>query len=108
MENLGSSRGNPSLKVVREDLKNPRKLDEIVKEHNLIFHLAANPEMRVGQTAPKVHFEENVLVTFNLRARAFLILAFPEVHIRFNVSSSDLTLSALCLKREYLLENLMK
>ena len=54
------------MKVVREDLKNPRQLDKIVAEHDLIFHLAANPEVRVGQTEPKVHFEENVLVTFNL------------------------------------------
>jgi UDP-glucose 4-epimerase len=66
MENLACLTGNSSLKVVREDLKNPRKLDKIVKAHDLIFHLAANPEVRVGQTTPKVHFEENVLVTFNL------------------------------------------
>jgi UDP-glucose 4-epimerase len=66
MKNLASLTGNSSLKVVREDLKNPRKLDKIVKKHDLIFHLAANPEVRVGQTAPKVHFEENVLATFNL------------------------------------------
>jgi UDP-glucose 4-epimerase len=66
MENLGRLTRNSCLKVVREDLKNPRKLDKIVNEHDLIFHLAANPEVRVGQTAPKVHFEENVLVTFNL------------------------------------------
>ncbi len=66
VENIRHLTKNSSLKVVREDLKNPRKLDEIVKEHDLIFHLAANPEVRVGQTAPRVHFEENVLVTFNL------------------------------------------
>jgi UDP-glucose 4-epimerase len=66
MENLGRLTESSSLKVVSEDLKTPRKLDKIVKESVLIFHLAANPEVRVGQTAPKVHFEENVLVTFNL------------------------------------------
>ena len=66
MENLGRLTESSSLKVVSEDLKTPRKLDKIVKENVLIFHLAANPEVRVGQTAPKVHFEENVLVTFNL------------------------------------------
>ena len=66
MENIQRLVKNSCLKVVREDLKNPRKLDKIVKEHDLIFHLAANPEVRVGQTVPKVHFEENVLVTFNL------------------------------------------
>ena len=66
IQNIRHLTKNPSLRVVREDLKNPRKLAKIVKEHDLIFHLAANPEVRVGQTAPKVHFEENVLATFNL------------------------------------------
>jgi len=66
MENLVSLTGNSCLKVVREDLKNPRKIDKIVKGHELIFHLAANPEVRVGQTAPNIHFEENILATFDL------------------------------------------
>jgi UDP-glucose 4-epimerase len=66
MENIRHLVRNPSLKVVREDLKSPRQLDRIVGDHDLIFHLAANPEVRVGQTEPRVHFEENVVVTFNL------------------------------------------
>jgi UDP-glucose 4-epimerase len=66
MKNIQPLVKNSSLKVVREDLKKPEKLDDIVAEHDLIFHLAANPEVRVGQTEPKVHFQENVLVTFNL------------------------------------------
>lgn len=66
MENLGRSAGNSFLKVVREDLRNPRNLDRIVRESDLIFHLAANPEVRVGQTEPRFHFEENVIGTFNL------------------------------------------
>ena len=57
---------NSALKVVEMDLKRPRGLAELVREQDLIFHLAANPEVRVGETEPKVHFEENVVVTFNL------------------------------------------
>jgi UDP-glucose 4-epimerase len=37
-----------------------------VKRCKIIFHLAANPEVRVGETDPKVHFEENILTTFSL------------------------------------------
>lgn len=66
MENLRHLVKNAALTIVREDLKNPKSLDAVVKGHDLIFHLAANPEVRLGQTEPKVHFEENVLVTFNL------------------------------------------
>lgn len=57
---------NPSLVVVQEDLKSPVRLNEIVQECNVIFHLAANPEVRIGETDPRVHFEENILSTFNL------------------------------------------
>jgi UDP-glucose 4-epimerase len=32
----------------------------------VVFHLAANPEVRVGEVDPSVHFRENLLVTFNV------------------------------------------
>jgi UDP-glucose 4-epimerase len=66
MKNIHHLVKSPLLKVVEEDLKNPRRLGKIVAENEVIFHLAANPEVRVGQTEPRVHFEENVLGTFNL------------------------------------------
>lgn len=66
MKNIHHLVKSPLLKIVKEDLKNPRRLGKIVAENEVIFHLAANPEVRVGETEPKVHFEENVLVTFNL------------------------------------------
>jgi UDP-glucose 4-epimerase len=66
IENIQHLIQNPSLKVVKEDLRKPAQLRKIVAEHDLIVHLAANPEVRVGQTSPKIHFEENVLTTFNL------------------------------------------
>lgn len=64
--NIRRLKSNPSLIVVKEDLKRPRKLAGIIAGNDLIFHLAANPEVRVGQTDPKVHFEENVFATFNV------------------------------------------
>lgn len=66
MDNIKHLVKNPLLKVVKEDLKHPRQLDKVVGETDLIFHLAANPEVRVGETEPNVHFEENVIATFNL------------------------------------------
>lgn len=66
LDNIKSLLGNPSLTVVREDLKKPANLDNIVKKCKTIFHLAANPEVKIGETSPKVHFEENVLTTFYL------------------------------------------
>lgn len=65
-ENIEDFLKADSLTVVREDLRQPEKLERIVEAGEIVFHLAANPEVRVGQTAPGVHFEENVLTTFNL------------------------------------------
>jgi UDP-glucose 4-epimerase len=31
-----------------------------------ISHLATNPEVKLGETDPKTHFEENIVATFNL------------------------------------------
>ena len=66
MKNIKHLLSNPSLTIVKEDLKKPVQLKRIVKNCEIIFHLAANPEVRVGETDPKVHFEENILATFNL------------------------------------------
>lgn len=65
-ENVQHLRGNPSLTLVKEDLKKPKKLQQLVNEVDTIFHLAANSEVRLGETHPKTHFEENILATFNL------------------------------------------
>ena len=51
---------------VRGDLKNPADAREVVEDVDVVFHLAANPEVRVGETSPSTHFQENVVATFNL------------------------------------------
>ena len=66
LENIQHLLDNPPITLVKEDLKKPLQLEKIVKNCEIIFHLAANPEVRVGETDPKVHFEENILTTFNL------------------------------------------
>jgi len=33
---------------------------------DVVFHFAANPEVRVSTTNPEIHFNENVVATFNL------------------------------------------
>lgn len=57
---------NSLLNIVKEDLKEPIKLCRLVKECEFIFHLAANPEVKLGATNPQLHFTENILTTFNL------------------------------------------
>jgi UDP-glucose 4-epimerase len=66
IENIQQLLENPSLTLVKEDLKKPQKLLPIVRASDIIFHLAANPEVKIGETEPKTHFEENILATFNV------------------------------------------
>jgi UDP-glucose 4-epimerase len=66
IENIQHLLDNPLITLVKEDMKKPKKLGQIVNDSDIIFHLAANPEVRLGETGPKTHFEENILATFNL------------------------------------------
>jgi len=67
LENIKMHIGKPYLTFVKADLKS---LDsEWVKEFvdaDVVYHLAANPEVRVSVTDPKIHFDENVVTTFNV------------------------------------------
>jgi len=57
---------NPSFTFIEGDLKNHESLKKAIAGVELVFHFTANPEVRVGETDPRVHFEENLLATFNL------------------------------------------
>jgi len=53
------------IRFVKDDVKSPR-FPEVFRDVNTVFHLAANPEVRISITEPQVHFNENVLATFNI------------------------------------------
>jgi len=57
---------NGHFKLIEGDLKNPVVVERAIKGAELVFHFAANPEVRVGETDPTVHFQENLTATFNL------------------------------------------
>lgn len=54
------------FEIMKGDLKNIVQARNAVQNTDLVFHLAANPEVRVGETDPSIHFEENMVATFNL------------------------------------------
>jgi UDP-glucose 4-epimerase len=66
LENLKLWLNNPNFTFVREDLLKPASILSFLSECETVFHLAANPEVRVGSTDPKVHYEQNICATFNL------------------------------------------
>ena len=66
MENIAHHNGNRHVEVIKGDLKNYAEVVNIVREVDVVFHFAANPEVRVSTTNPDIHFNENVVATFNL------------------------------------------
>jgi len=54
------------VEVLNIDLKNTNRTVEAVKGVSAVFHFAANPEVRVSTTNPDIHFNENIVATFNL------------------------------------------
>ena len=66
MENVEHHRGNRRVEILRGDLKSPKEAEEAVRGVDVVFHYAANPEVRLSTTNPDIHFNENVVATFNL------------------------------------------
>jgi len=54
------------FKFVKGDLKEAAVARKVAENAELVFHLAANPEVRVGEINPSVHFDENLAATFSL------------------------------------------
>lgn len=57
-QNLTFTKGDPLTLADLRKLKN--------NHHELVFHLAANPEVRVGLTNSHIHFLQNIVATHNL------------------------------------------
>src|SRR4030043_47157 len=66
LKNLERWLSNPGFEFVQGDLKSLDVAKRGVEDVETVFHLAANPDVRLGESDPSVHFNENLLVTFNL------------------------------------------
>jgi UDP-glucose 4-epimerase len=66
VENLRRHIDSNAIKFVIADLKDPQTALRSVEDVDVVFHFAANPEVRVSSIDPGVHFNENIVATFNL------------------------------------------
>jgi UDP-glucose 4-epimerase len=57
---------NPLFSFIQGNLLNKNETLKAVRGCTIIFHLAANPEVRLSSVAPDVHFEQNIVATYNL------------------------------------------
>ena len=66
LSNLGAWLGHPAFRLVREDLRHEGGWCSALKGADVVFHFAANPEVRISSVRPRLHFNENVVATFNV------------------------------------------
>jgi UDP-glucose 4-epimerase len=64
--NLAHALANPSFRFFEGDLLDVEATGRVLGQCDLVFHLAADPEVRAGEENPSSHFRQNLLATFNL------------------------------------------
>ena len=70
----------PNFALLEGDLLNPAAIEAALDEIDLVFHLAANPDVKVGAEETRTHLDQNVVATYNLleamRRRGVYEIAF--------------------------------
>ncbi|MDK6028595.1 NAD-dependent epimerase/dehydratase family protein [Ignisphaera sp. 4213-co] len=85
IKNVEHHIGKDYFELINADLKSfESKWVDVFKDADAVFHFAANPEVRISSTDPRIHFNENIVATFNVleAARKF------DVTTHFFASSS--------------------
>ena len=66
LANLELAAKNPLFIFIKGDLLNKGLAGRALGDCNLVFHLAADPEVRAGAENPGAQVEQNLMATFNL------------------------------------------
>jgi len=61
-QHLNTSR----FRFIQDDLLHLNRLEESMKAHDIVFHLAANPDARGGISRTRLDLEQNTLATYNV------------------------------------------
>jgi UDP-glucose 4-epimerase len=57
---------NPNFSLREADLFDKQALEETLAEKDLVFHLAANPDVKLGAEYTQIHLQQNILATYSL------------------------------------------
>ncbi len=66
LDNIRRWLDSEHFEFIRGDMRNERIVEKAVDGVDAVFHLAANPEVRIGSQSPELLYETNVLITYNL------------------------------------------
>ena len=64
--NLTEARKSSSFKMHVGDIVNPYSLSSVIGGHDIIFHFAANADVRYGPSHPTLDFQQNTQATVNI------------------------------------------
>jgi len=64
-EFIAHHKDDDNFKFVKADLAEQKTLDKEIKGHDVVFHIAANPDVRLGAQKPEIA-QKDILVTYNL------------------------------------------
>ena len=54
------------INLIKGDLLNRQDIKKALESVDIVFHLAANPDVRLGVENTRIHFEQNIVATYNL------------------------------------------
>jgi len=66
LKNLEHLKNNKNFSFIKGDLLKVSDIEKALKDISKVYHLAANPEVRIGETDTKTHFEQNIVASYNL------------------------------------------
>jgi len=66
IEGIAHLMGDERFHFVKEDLLNVDRLAGVIGECDMVFHFAANPEVRAALTDSHIDFQQNLMVTHRL------------------------------------------
>jgi UDP-glucose 4-epimerase len=65
-EHISRHLKNPDFELIKADIFDTKALEKAVEGKDIVFHLAANPDVKLGAEDTRVHLDQNVLATYNL------------------------------------------
>jgi len=66
MDNVAKWAGHPEFTIIKGDCLTRKDVRKAMKDCGVVFHLAANPEVRVGALDTEIDFKQNIIATRNI------------------------------------------
>jgi UDP-glucose 4-epimerase len=65
-EHIAHHLKDPNFRLIEADILNPEALEKAVAGKDIVFHLAANPDVKLGASDTSSHLNKNIVATYNL------------------------------------------